>query len=311
VAPRTTENIENGIEHQGNSACDLVQVYHALARNDYGLPLTPSILLSGRNCLVYMNRPIAVAIESVVPNHHYNPWGNDSDKPVVRPYHTLLFPNASPSQLLESMCASRSVAPRRLQQLLRMVNPQKSLTDIAVDTNLPLQATLDIAAYLVGQGACLAVPVLSRKIRLACQRIEKIQEVSLAFSQQFGTSVNLFMLVSFLSDSNMTLGEAMATMAISSEPNVVWLRDCLEASLPVFQQVIKSNDRDGLVAAAAPGKTYVDDAVGGVQPDIRLSPSDERDELLYQMVVWLCSHKVLVHLKDYSCQCTCLQEQQR
>lgn len=305
--PTRTSMNDTEIEHQGNLTRELVQVYHALARKDHGFQPTPAILLSGREGVVYVNRHVAVAIEAVSPvqisntNHIQLPIGLYDDRPVIRPYLTLLFPDASPSQLLKSMMAttasSPSVAPRRLQQLLRMVNPQKTLTDIAADTNLPVHSTLEIAAYLVNQGACLAKPVISHKIRLACHRINKIQESALAFSQTFGSAVNLFSLVSFLTDSCRTLGEVRSLLMTSNDPNIVKIRASLETSLSSYG---RGDDHEGAVFNATsshPIDDYTDETGGGTSD--RLLNTDGLEEILYQMVVWLCSHEVLILLQDY------------
>jgi len=319
------------VEHQGNLARELVQVYHAMGRNSHDFPPTPANLLSGREGVVYINRHIAIAIEPVSsvtpttttpPDHSSGGGFALRRRPVVRPYHTLLFPDASPSQLLESMAAttaSRSVAPRRLQQLLRMVSPQKSLTDIAVDTNLPLPTTLDIAAYLVGQGACRASPVLSRKIRLASHHggTSRIRRAALAFSQDFGTAVNLFGLVGFLTEpvvGGRNLGDAMTLLTTSNEENIVWLRECFLSCLTARNNrgTGSSSSQElaggGVGSAAAVVQGRIDafadhhpvgSAVGADDHRGVLPKADDIEELLYQMVVWLCSHEVLVQLQDY------------
>ena len=321
------------VEHQGNLARELVQVYHAMGRNSHDFPPTPAILLSGREGVVYINRHIAIAIEPVSSGTPTTTPDQSSSsnsgsgfalrrRPVVRPYHTLLFPDASPSQLLESMAAttaSRSVAPRRLQQLLRMVSPQKSLTDIAVDTNLPLPTTLDIAAYLVGQGACRASPVLSRKIRLASHHggTARIRRAALAFSQDFGTAVNLFGLVGFLTEpvvGGRNLGDAMTLLTTSNEENIVWLRECFLSCLTARNNrgtgSLSSQElaAGGAGSAAAVVQGRIDAFAdhhpvgGGAGADdhrVVLPNADDIEELLYQMVVWLCSHEVLVQLQDY------------
>jgi len=312
AAPPTHTTINNSgssdfgattiIEHQGNLAREMVQVYHAMGRNDHDFAPTPSILLSGREGVVYINRHLAIAIEPVSssrqePSDHGIPG---VQRPLVRPYHTLLFPSASPSELLDSMTTT-AMAPRRLQQLLRMVNPQKSLTDIAVDTNLPLHTTLDIAAYLVCQGAALSAPVLSRKIRLATVcGTRKIQQAALAFSQEFGASVNLLLLVGFLTEPSRNLGDCMALLTTSNEENTVWLRDCFLLCLSTIRRAGSSQDLSG-GGGGGTMQTRIDAFAGptlGVD-DERVPNADDLEELLYQMVVWLCSHEVLVQLQDY------------
>jgi hypothetical protein len=282
IAAAPPTNTENDIQHQGNLVRECLQVYHALARNDHDFPPSPSLLLTGRDGVVYINRHIAVAIEAVSPYR----MAPTECQPVIRPYHTLLFHHASPSELLESLSIPGSAAPRRLQQLLLTVNPQKSLNDISTDANLPLTTTMEIAAYLANRGVCLASPVLSRNSRLACWGIDKIQDMSLRFSQTFGSSLNMFVLVSFLSDPKRTLGEAMAAVGDSNDSDAVWLRECLEASLGPRRTAMSEN------GAPSPTDNFVESPMGVQTPD-------DLEERLYQIALWLVSHKVLVQQEDY------------
>ena len=244
------------IEHLGNLARELVQVYHALGRNEHEFPPTPSTLLSGRDGVVYINRHIAFAIETVstASLSVVDPYFDQRVQ--VRPYRTLLFPNASPSELLDSMNPTPSTMShhstaannsnssstvlltpsRRLQQLLRMVHPQKSLMDIATDAHLPVSTTLDLAAYLVGQGAGLASPVITRAIRLATPHggMARLRRAALPFRQHFHCDcVSLVELVAFLTDPGVggqrqpTLGERLTHLTTSQDSATVQLREGL------------------------------------------------------------------------------------
>lgn len=291
------------IEHQGNLARELVQVYHALGRKDSDFPPTPSILLSGREGVVYVNRHIAIAVESVSSQSLLT---NLPSTVLVRPYHTLLFPSASPGELLDSMTSATtsssrsSAAPRRLQQLLRMVHPLKSLKEIAIDTNLPLPTALELATYLVGQGACRAAPVLSRQIRLAASCTMRIQDSALAFSQEFGATLNLFVLVGFLTEASRTLGEAMVLLSTSDDATVVWLRECFLSSCLSVTRKIGSNSEPSMGVAVTMKSGRFDSFPESPNSDHdRVPNADDMEELMYQMVVWLCSHEVLVHIQDY------------
>lgn len=291
MATNPPTKTEKGIEHQGNMLRELLQVYHALARNDHDFPPTPSLLLTGRDGVVYINRHIAVAVEAVSPCR----MAPTESRRVIRPYHTLVFPHASPSELLESLSTPGSLSPRRLQQLLLATNPQKSLHDISTDANLPLKATLEIAAYLVDRGVCLPMPVLAPSSRLACRGIDKIQEQSLGFSQTFGSSVNMFVLVSFLSDSNRTLGQTISFVAESDDGDAVWLRGSLEASLGPHQERRAGGPREGGASAAT--DNFVDLAMDELQD--RMRHIEYLEERLYQMALWLVSHRVLIRQEDY------------
>ncbi|KAL3930083.1 MAG: hypothetical protein SGARI_004584 [Bacillariaceae sp.] len=136
--------------HFGNLIGELVQVYHSLSRRDSvgnneesnsssnGLhhPPTPSSLLSEQDSTVYINQHLAIPMEAVGMDTAGK--AASSQQATIQPYNTLLFPHSSPSELLQTFQASGSVAPQRMEQLLLTVNPQKLLTDISVDANLPL-----------------------------------------------------------------------------------------------------------------------------------------------------------------------------
>jgi hypothetical protein len=120
-----------------------------------------------------------------------------------RSYQTLLFPHASPKELVQTLST-----PQRLGKLLLMVNPRKALTEIAIDAALPLPVILELAAFLVKQKACVVSSTITRATKLACSTdcIRCMQERALDFSQEFGLSI--FTVVSVLT-SGLTLGECM------------------------------------------------------------------------------------------------------
>jgi hypothetical protein len=282
LAAPPPENDQGIQQHHGNLVRELVQVFHSLSRNDHEYPPTPAALLSARDGVVYVNQH-AVPIEAVSHNRAQKVTG-----PVVRPYYTLLFPHASPSELLQAFQTSGSAAPQRLQQLLLTVNPQKSLRDIAIDANLPLYTTMEIASYLVTHGACVTSPVVSRSSRLACLHIQGIPD--LAFSQTF-SNVNLFRLVSFLT-STKTLGEAMSTLTNLDSDDGAWLRQLLPSSLAV-------PSAGSLLLSEALAPSAVEHSPSG-----NVSPQQQRwveelEEHLYAMAIWLLSHRVLSHIQEY------------
>jgi hypothetical protein len=285
--------------HRGNLVRELVQFFHSLSRNDLQYPPTPTALLCERDGVVYINQHIAVPVEaaSLRPSQTINGL-------VVRPYNTLLFPHASPSELLQAFQASGSAPPQRLQQVLLTVNPQKPLTEIAVDANLPLYTTIEIASYLVTHGACVISPVVSRSSRLACLHIEKIPQLALEFSQTFA-NVTFFRLVSFLTSAK-TLGEAMLVLTgvdndgeVGGDINAsnvendegAWLRECLAPSGNVRQNLseVLSFSPEEQSPKAAP-----------TQPQEQPSRwVEELEELLFAMTIWLLSHRVLTQMQDY------------
>jgi hypothetical protein len=262
---------------QGNLARELMQVYHALARNDSDFPPTTTALLSGRNGVVFINGHLTTAIEAVSPLTSLPCTNYMGDiKPVVLPYQTLLFPHTSAAELLESLTSSSSGPPRRLHQLLRAVHPQKPLTDVAIEATLPLQVTLDMACVMVEQGACVTASPLSRNSQLACRRMDLIPKVSLAFAQTFGDALDVFHLVAYLTKANRTLGNAVT--AWKTSPDDQWLREKLEA---------------------CPLSSVFANPVGEADGDENDGHLNVLEELLYQMTIWLYSHRVVIQLQEY------------
>ena len=248
-------------QHHGNLAQELVQVYHSLARNDHEFLPTPSILLSGNHGIVYLNRHVSVYMEAAS-----GPSLISNARP--RSYQTLLFPHASPKELVQTL--STSSAPQRLQQLLLMVNPRKALSEIAMDAALPLPVVLELAAFLVKQGACVVSSVVSRSTKLACasNAIRCMQERALDFSQEFGVSI--FVAVSVLTSGGVALGEIMS--AASGTP-------------------YSSNDEAALL-----GRTIAEE----LQQQQETMPSPvEVEEVVYAMAVWLRSHQVVIGTEEY------------
>ena len=273
-------------KHYGNLVRELVQFFHSLSRNDHIYPPTPTSLLIERDGIVYVNQHIAIPVEAAAPKPSHA-----MDNPTVRPYYTLLFPHASPSDLLQALQSSGSAPPQRLQHLLLTVNAQKPMTEIALDANLPLYTTLEMASYLVTHGACVMSPVVSRQSRLACSQVERIPELGLEFSQLFG-SVHLFRVIGFLTSAK-TLGDAMSLLTNAETADGAWLRECLlsararqDLSTPL-----------GFNAEELSPKGNV-----GQPPTVQEIPShwkEEMEEQLYAMAVWLISHRVLAQLQEY------------
>jgi hypothetical protein len=316
--------------HYGNLARELVQIFHSLSRNDHDFTPTPESLLSERDGVVYVNQHIAIPVEAVSLNPAQSNQGRTA---AVRPYHTLLFPHTSPSELLQTFQSSGSAPPQRLQQLLLTVNPQKPLSDIAIDANLPQYTTMEIASYLVAHGACVTSPIVSRLSRLGCFQIYRIPTLALDFSHSF-PNVDLFRLVSFLSSSK-TLGEAMSTLTNLDSDDGLWLRESLAS--PSLAPMLRSSsltslggspqhdertsdaNLTGLNKEPAPATgAGVMGVVRGQDQQQSQNPQqsqqqqqqqqgaqqshqwvEELEELLYAMAIWLLSHRVLSQVQEY------------
>jgi hypothetical protein len=258
--------------HCGNLAQEIIAFYHALARTNDQSPFD----LLGVDGVIYVNRHIAVAVDPISAKISY-----DSNTSKLKPHHTLLFPQASPTELLASL---KSTAPR-LHQLLTLANPQKSLKEIAVEANLPLQTAMELAMYLIHQGICLASPVLTRSSILCCQSIDDIHEHSLKFVQEFGPCVNLFLLVSFLT-SGKTLGECMGVVTTSVGGEALYLRRQLEDMLPSASYETRRRYQH-----------IVD--INRVPDSDDTERIEELEETLYSMAVWLRSRGIMFPILEF------------
>ena len=239
----------------GNMIRDLVAVFHSLSRNDHEYPPTPSSLLCERDAVVYVNQHVAIPIEAAGLNGYsaagvISPSSSrqhvDGGSSVVRPYYTLLFPHASPSELLQTFHASGSAPPQQMEHLLLTVNPQKSMTQIAIDANLPMHTTMQISSSLVAHGACIPSPIVTSRSRLMCpgnDSMQRIPELALDFSQAF-PGINLFGVVSFLTTSSRHLGDAIAVLLDTENEEGSWLRESLLAS-PKYRYYNNNRGRSG------------------------------------------------------------------
>jgi hypothetical protein len=278
----------------GNLARELVQVYHALARNDHDFAPSPPALLSGRDGIVYINGHLAVPIEaaSLQTTADLSP----SSVGTIRPYQTLIFPHVSAAELLGSLSTTSTTTSRRLQQFLREHHVQKSLADIAVDANLPLHVALDLAGRLVDDQAvvCWIAPSpLSWNGRLACRRMDRIPAVSLAFSQTFGHALPVFHLVAYLT-SNSSSGRTGRQMR---------LKDALLAWKPYLDDCVWLRAKLRIVLRELQGEMVVSreierNEIGDNEED-NDEDYDALEDLLYKMTTWLFSHKVLEQMEEY------------
>ena len=330
----------------GNLGRELAQVFHALSRNDGNSVFfpTPSSLLSSRDGIVYINRHIAVPIEpaSGFSNAadcfggfgiNRSPTAYDLDvsipQAVVRPYHTLLFPHAPPAELAKAMSHDRlhlggnggsdgtgiQTAPasshnQRLQRLLLMANPTKSLADIAVDAALSVPITLQ----------CTLAYVATRSARYAVSSagIDRIRSLALPFSQSFGRAVPIFLAVAALTSSGSTLGEILSSASSGTDENGIGRRIASSKAAAGravgAQKEQKQPPHQASRSAAAIGRPR-----GGSLGNDMLSPpvaggpdkksdllgdtsTDDIEDELYDMCLWLRAHGVVIELREYLAQ---------
>lgn len=278
----------NDADSIGNLARELAETYHALSRNENGLQPTADILMSGRDGVVFINRHLAFVVEPI-----FCPVGGSglpdgmqsqtTTNTTIYPYQTLLFPHASCATLLESLSVSTPGPPRRLVQMLSVAHPQKSLIEMSREAMLPLKVALDMAKFLLEQGVAIAASVLSAESYLSCSSMARTAEVSLAFSQTFGEVLSVFHAVAYVCDKNRSLREALTAWKESDEDQ--WFRERLLASALSSERVLPNGGRmlDG----------DPDDA-----EDDRMHLS-ALEEVLFQMIVWLYSRRVLVQSEEY------------
>ena len=273
----------NGTHIHGNIAQELVHIYHALSRNDNDFPPTPSSLLTGRDGTVYINQHIAVPIEAGSGKSFIEAL------PIVRPYQTLLFPHSSASELVASFSSSAA----RLQQLLLMTNPSKTLSEIAADAALSLPTVMELASFLVGHEACIAAHVMTKATVLACSdnAISRMQQLALEFSEQF-FHLSIFIIVSVLTSKGLSLGELFQRISSGESEDSELLRSVLP---PVFVQ-----GRSLLDAGIHPAMEIVDTQKD--KGDLLVEEEDNNtliEETLFSMAVWLRAKKVVVSVEEY------------
>lgn len=154
------------VSNHGNLARELAEVFHFLAKHDDpASPATASAILSralGRDGVIYINRHVAVPLESIdtLPtkidrNNQMPRLVHEANGDIVNPHETLLFPNSSPSEILlgiENVTLSSSVGnsmsttdisasvsiSHALRRMLAHMHPGKSLQEVALDSALSL-----------------------------------------------------------------------------------------------------------------------------------------------------------------------------
>merc|ERR1719253_373432 len=181
-----------GTEQYGNLARELAHAFHCMA----SLSATPHAFLSratARDGVVYINRHIAVSLEPVdaPPSEEAR-----RRKQPCRPYHTLLFSNSSPMEVLQGltdhehsndMTTSPSIS-HSLRRIIPHVQSTKSLHEIGWDAGLAAPHVMDAANLLIQNGICMAVMPVLRKNRYACADgvVPKMSSLALPFWQTFG-----------------------------------------------------------------------------------------------------------------------------
>lgn len=326
TASSPTSPTLTGIPLHGNLARELAQSYHALSRNgDMNVKPSPSSLLSNREGIVYINNHIAVHLEAVslrkfgrvVEEERASTNGTIDPISTLRSNHTLLFTNVTAAKLAkcinsgdgdESMMKCISSHQHRLKKLLQVVDPFKSMKEMAHDILLPLQIVFEMANALINSGACVAVPVIeeeSTKFICSTGSTQKLASLSLAFAQQFGPEISPFLVVAALTSpmdtgfiSGQSYGKAQPTLS-----DVVLYCTLLMDQHTGFSQC-QHEEEDGLRFRMLVDRLSLTLTSPRTYPGFHAIQYDEylKDALkpaLVAMVVWLRAHSIIVELKEY------------
>eukprot|EP00985_Skeletonema_marinoi_P021508 scaffold13219_cov106-Skeletonema_marinoi.AAC.5 len=179
----------------GNLARELARVFHCLSTDS--TTVNPSSLLGANTGegRVYINRHISVPIVPLVAEES----SLQTHETELHPYHTLLFPKLTPSEILQDLQnehveSAISINPnslsiiRILRQVLPITHPRRSLNEVAFDAGIPLPYVMNAAFWLIKSKLCVAAMPVLRRNRYICVEnvIPKIQSLQLAFWQEFG-----------------------------------------------------------------------------------------------------------------------------
>jgi hypothetical protein len=301
----------DGPQIYGNIIRELLQAYHIISQIKLFSTPIASAILTARDRTVFINRHIAVPLESVAVD-------SLTDRPrKVLPYHTLLFPRVSAAELSDSLISYNS----RMKHFLSYVSPLKTMADLSRETAVPLSSILDIANYLTTNRLCFASHVIKKKSILAsCEgSIERMHDQALQFSQVF-YHLSIHIIVSMLTRGNSI--EELAEKLVSEDSH-----DSNTLGFALFQIVTRvRSSRD---EESRKNRTNIQDLTlqhtekstsrgffgntqgleGGIT-SIQEDSDDERgnastitmvslEDFLMNMAVWLCARHILVPMQQY------------
>mmetsp|Transcript_16770 Transcript_16770/g.40093 ORF Transcript_16770/g.40093 Transcript_16770/m.40093 type:complete len:767 (+) Transcript_16770:309-2609(+) len=182
-----------GKDLHGNLARELAHVFHWISSPSRNVAFLSRA--TAQEGVVYINRHIAVPLDPVLDStsmqrsalHH----PSEATRNGVRPYHTILFPNSTPSDILKGLLDETvgvNEMTTSLSRILPHIQPRKSLHEIARDAGLSLPHVMDTARWLVHCGMCVAAMPVLRKNRYACAggAVTRMAKLALPFWQTFG-----------------------------------------------------------------------------------------------------------------------------
>jgi hypothetical protein len=304
----------DGSQIHGNLARELLQVFHAMSRTNQSSAPISSAILSARDCTVFVNRHIAVPIDSVA--HDLVQEVN----PVVRTYQTLLFPRVIAVELANSFTSSNS----RMKQFLYMLDAAKSLSELSSEAALSLASVVEMATYMVSNGACVTSHVFSKKSTLACcaDAISRMNELTLQFSQLF-RHLSIHCVVSLLT-MGCTMEELIERLSIEDRIDVELLGGALQQLIADVQETReeeKSKSRQkaqdekekqleyDLAQDLGLGSLSLGNGGGNVPHKEQQAEDDSTNPsvaaisalegYLMAMAAWLGAHKILIPKQEY------------
>lgn len=263
---KDTNDLDEGVELHGNLAQELANVFHWISS-----PLvTPGSL--SREGIVYINRHVAVPLESVLlVGGRQQTTGGQKQHPIIDPSHTLLFPNMSASEILESlmdetieMSAANLSTAQTLRRILPHIQPRKAVSEIAIDAGISLQYAMNATSWLLQSGIGVsAMPVL-RKNRYVCADdiVERMSSMAGKFWQTFGVMC-----------SSMSFHWGIRNeLAVGGVPYIY-----------AIVSALTSTTKDGRSVSTPP---TLDEAITKIPK--------ANQEVMYKMAVWLIANKLLL-----------------
>ncbi|KAI2494595.1 hypothetical protein MHU86_19920 [Fragilaria crotonensis] len=307
-----------GLHIHGNLARELLQVFHAMSRTHEDSAPISSAILSARDCTVFINRHIAVPIDSIAQNVVEDLIHG------VRPYHTLLFPQVAAAELADTFTSSNS----RMKQFLSTLDSSKSLSEVSIDAAMPLASVIEMASYLLSNTVCIVSHVIRKDSTLACFPgcIDRMNELSLPFSQVFGL-LSIHCVVSLLT-MGCTIEQLLNRLVDGERIDIGLVGGALQrliTNIHFSREEEKTNSRQ---KAKDDKEKQLDDTLaresnmvsplpgngGGNNSHKELLPDDDTmnpydtavsalEDYLMKMAAWLGAHRIVIPKQEYLVAC--------
>ena len=332
--PTTATNnpIDDDFVQHGNLARELASVFHLLS-SPSASTLSNATSQEG---VVYINRHIAIPLDSVdvhfaVASSHISSSNSINYSPkqqhCLQPYHALLFPASSPSEVLESlmdetisgneMTTSNSIS-QCLRRILPHIQPNKSIHEIAWEAALALPHVMTAARWLVRTGLCVAALPVLRKNRYVCSGgvVARMATMALPFWQTFGVRSRnclFFWRESASSSRSRQSGDMVGDArhiqstrtATAGAPHLFVLVSALTTK--VHERSSTERCRNGRSAPPTLGEAIhllsgYDETISehstGLSEHGVYNDCATTEEIIYSMAVWLIANNIIVQVKD-------------